>query len=115
MSTASSAGRASSDTGTGWNRFGPAKVTGETRSPHTGSVSTRAPSISTSTVECPSHVARNPDSARRAHCGSGLIDGSGAEGVRRCRPQRSSAIVETTVPCFKPGATGRVFRKLPST
>jgi DNA-directed RNA polymerase subunit beta' len=41
-------------------RFGPAKVSGEARSPHTGSTSTRRPSTSSSSVEWPSQVTRRP-------------------------------------------------------
>jgi hypothetical protein len=58
-------------------------VTGDARSPHTGSVSTRKPSISTSTVECPSQVARSPVSTGFDHFESGLSDGKGPGGVRR--------------------------------
>jgi hypothetical protein len=35
-------------------------VKGDARSPHTGSIKTRLPSISTSRVECPSQVMRRP-------------------------------------------------------
>src|SRR3712207_8168106 len=48
--TASSLGRADRGTGTGWKRFGPARVVGEARSLHTGSVRMRRPSSSSSTV-----------------------------------------------------------------
>ncbi len=58
-------------TGTGWKRLGPAKDTGDARSPHTGSVSTRRPSISTSTVEWPSQVARRPVSGGAFQCARG--------------------------------------------
>ena len=60
-------GMARSATGTGWNRLGPASRRGEARGPHTGSVSTRTPSISMTTVEWPSQVTRRPLSGRRRH------------------------------------------------
>ena len=98
--------------GTGWNRFGPAKLIGDARSPHTGSVSTRTPSISTSTVECPSHVARSPVSTGRAQVSSGLTTGSGLEGARRCPPNRYSLKVGSTVPFLRPGTAACVLRKV---
>lgn len=49
----SSTGSARSGTGTGWKRLGPSRRAGKARVPHTGSVSTREPSISVSVVEWP--------------------------------------------------------------
>jgi hypothetical protein len=60
MTTASTAGSSSSGSGGAKNRFGPRNVNGDARSPQTGSISTRRPSISSSSVEWPSHVARSP-------------------------------------------------------
>ena len=57
---------------------GPASRDGEARSPQTGSVSTRRPSISSSTVEWPSQVARRPAAGRPAPGVERVIDGSGA-------------------------------------
>ena len=76
--TASSGGSSRSATGTGWKRFGPMKREGDARGPQTGSVSTRQPSISSSTVEWPSQVARKPLPAGRDQMSSGFTDGSGA-------------------------------------
>jgi len=59
-------------------------------------VSTRKPSISRSTVEWPSQVARSPDSAGRVQ--SGVTDGSGAMGTRRAPPNRNSPTVDMAVP-----------------
>jgi hypothetical protein len=56
-------------------------------------VSTRRPSISISTVEWPSHVARNPLAGGLDHAASGSSDGSGPRGTRRSPPQRKSPIV----------------------
>jgi hypothetical protein len=78
--------------GTGWKRRGPTKRVGEARGPHTGSVSTRQPSISSNTVECPSQVARSPLSAGRLQPGSGFMEGSGDSGTRRSPPHRKSLI-----------------------
>ncbi len=63
---------------------------GEARWPHTGSVSTRQPSISISTVECPSQVARSPLCGGYIQVSSGFNVGSGASGTRRSPPQRNS-------------------------
>ncbi len=105
--TASSGGSARSGTGTGWKRFGPANATGEARSPHTGSVSTRSPSISSSTVEWPSHVARSPLAVGWRHASSGLTDGSGREGTRRPSAQRKSRSEgKCTDRSRRPGKTG---------
>ena len=81
------------DTGTGWKRLGPANRDGDARGPQTGSVSTRRPSISTSTVEWPSQVARSPLAGGFVHVSSGFIDGSGPRGTRRSPPQRNSLSV----------------------
>ncbi len=80
---------------------------GEARGPQTGSVSTRTPSISISTVECPSHVARNPLAGGLLQASSGFIEGSGPSGTRRSPPQRNSLSVG--IAAFagrKPGITG---------
>src|SRR6185436_278294 len=92
-STTSTGGNARRGTGTGWKRLGPASRDGEARGPQTGSVSTRRPSISISTVEWPSQVARSPLSGGFDHVSSGLIDGSAPRGTRRSPPQRNSPIV----------------------
>src|SRR5882672_3705974 len=55
---------------------------GDARGPQTGSVSTRRPSISISTVEWPSQVARSPLAGGLPQASSGFIDGSGPRGVR---------------------------------
>lgn len=55
-----------SGNGTGCSRLGPANAKGEQRSPHTGSKSTRRPSISASTLEWPIQVSRNPEAGGRA-------------------------------------------------
>ena len=47
---------------------------GEARSLHTGSVSTRWPSISTSIVECPSQVTRRPVGGRRREARRSIAD-----------------------------------------
>ena len=81
------------------------------RCPHTGSVSTRTPSISMSKVECPSHVTRKPVSGRLVQRGTGSTSGSGPDGMRRSSPQRKSRIVGRSTPGFRPGETGLVFVK----
>ena len=73
--------------------MGPANGDGDARGPQTGSVSTRRPSISISTVEWPSHVARSPLAGGLAQASSGFIEGSGPRGTRRSPPQRKSLIV----------------------
>ncbi|VEB41579.1 Uncharacterised protein [Chromobacterium violaceum] len=75
--------------GTGWKRLG-RQAGGDAREPHTGSVSRRKPSISISTVECPSQVARRPDWAGLRQASSGLSAGSGAPGTLRSPPHRKS-------------------------
>ena len=55
-------GSASSAMGAGYQRLGPIHPSGDVRSPHTGSVSTRCPSTSTSVDECPIQVTRSPSS-----------------------------------------------------
>ena len=77
-------------TGTGWKRFGPMKREGEARGPHTGSVSTRQPSISSNTVEWPSQVARRPLCGACDQGSSGFIEGKGRCGTRRSPPQMKS-------------------------
>ncbi len=71
---------------------------GEARVDHTGSVSTRTPSISSSTVECPSQVARSPVSGARPQASRGSREGNGPRGTRRAPPRRYSAIVGSAVP-----------------
>ncbi len=63
IATTSTGPSAARGSGTGWSRLGPAKGNGEQRSPHTGSNSTRCPSISASTLEWPIHVRRSPVAA----------------------------------------------------
>ena len=58
-------GRQRERDGHGLEALGPANGTGDVRSPQTGSVRTRTPSISTSTVEWPSQVARSPSHGAR--------------------------------------------------
>src|SRR6266850_4493605 len=100
-------GKAPSPTGTGWKRFGPASVEGEARGPQTGSVSTRTPSISSSTVEWPSQVARRPLAGILRQASRGFIDGNGPRGVRRSPPHRNSASVGIgTLGSRSPGSTG---------
>ena len=81
---------------------------GDARGPHTGSVSTRQPSISSSTVECPSQVARSPLCGARCQASSGFSDGSGPCGTRRLPPQRKS-LSEGMGPA--PRGAGCVLRK----
>ena len=102
-------------TGAGWKRFGPMMLEGEARRPHTGSVRTRSPSTSSSTVEWPSHVARNPLSACFCQRSRGSSDGSGACGTRRFSPPKTnSTAVESIAPFLAIGPTGRVLTKTPS-
>ena len=58
--------------------------TGETRSDSTGSVMTRTPSISTSTLECPNQIARRPYVAARSAAGDSAITGILNCGWRIC-------------------------------
>jgi len=95
-------------TGTGWNRLGPANRVGEARGPHTGSVRTRQPSISSKTVECPSQVARSPLCAARVQVSRGLTVGSGADGTRLSPPHRKSLSVGMGT---LPSGDACVFRK----
>src|SRR5258708_22218962 len=97
--------------GTGWKRLGPASRDGDARGPQTGSVSTRRPPISTSTVEWPSQVARNPLAGGRVQLSSGFIDGSGPRGTRRSPPQMNSPSVGIGTPGSpKPRVMGWTFR-----
>ena len=67
----------------------------------------RCPSISTSTVEWPSQVARSPLPGVLAHASVGLIEGSGPRGTRRLPPQRNSLRVgRAALGSRKPGGTG---------
>jgi hypothetical protein len=109
MSTRSTSASAATGTGIGWNRRGPAKLSGDARSPHTGSVRIRTPSISSSTVECPSQVARKPVSGGLAHAGRGSTAGSGAFGTRR-GPHKNSPI-RGIDPAFRSGSAGYKFLK----
>jgi len=52
---------------------------------------------------------RKPVSIGFAQSFSGLCDGKGASGVRRCPPQMNSLMVGTAVPGFSPGATRDVL------
>ena len=102
-------------TGTGWKRFAPANETGEARSPKTGSVSTRTPSISSSIVLCPSHVTRRPeDDTGVAHVESGLSSGSGARGTRSRRPKMNSPMIFAGEAPLRPGPAPLVLWNLPS-
>jgi hypothetical protein len=84
---------------------------GDARGPHTGSVSTRTPSISISTVEWPSQVARSPLCGGFCHPSSGLIEGSGPRGTRREPPQRNSVSVGIGVfVSRRPGRIGCTLR-----
>ena len=66
------------------NRFGPAHCTGDARSSHTGSISTRTPSISTSVDECPNHVTRSPLAGALVYTAASVRNGpSGFFGVSR--------------------------------
>src|SRR5580704_4405000 len=114
---ASSGGRFSIATGGGWNRRGPANETGDTRSPQTGSVRTRRPSISSSVVEWPSHVTRSPDETGRAQPGRGSSTFSACAGRRSTPrpPKKYSPVVDHICPGFIGEATGSVFWKRPST
>src|SRR6266403_5041151 len=109
--TRSTGGIARRGTGTGWKRLGPASRDGDARGPQTGSVSTRRPPISISTVEWPSHVARRPLAGGLAQVSSGFIDGSGPRGTRRSPPHRDSPSVG--IDAFgsrNPGMTGCTLR-----
>jgi hypothetical protein len=84
---------------------------GDARAPHTGSVSTRTPSISISTVEWPSQVARNPLAGGLTQFASGLSEGRGLCGTRRSPPQRNSLTVGIEARgSRKPGITGWMLR-----
>lgn len=98
--------------GNGWKRLGPTRRDGDARGPQTGSVSTRRPSISISTVEWPSQVARSPLSAGFAQTSSGFTDGSAARGTRRSPPHRNSPSVGIdTVGSRRPAMIGCTLRK----
>src|SRR6218665_4165320 len=112
--TASRGGSCASVTGMGWKRLGPRKDEGETRSPQTGSVSTRSPPSSNSRVECPSHVALSPVSTGRAQVSSGLSVGKSPGGLRSSPPRKYSPIVEKVVPGLSPEPTPAVLPKNPS-
>src|SRR5258706_231574 len=97
--------------GRGWKRWGPVSRDGDARGPQTGSVSTRRPPISTSTVEWPSQVARNPLCGGLVQLSSGFIDGSGLRGTRRSPPQMKSTSVGIGTPgSRKPGGMGWTIR-----
>ena len=81
--TASSGGSSRSRTGTGWNRFGPRKREGDARGPHTGSVSTRQPSISMQHRRVAEPGDTQSAVRGRYQLSSGFIDGSGPCGTRR--------------------------------
>jgi len=100
-------GSARNATGTGWKRFGPASRDGDAREPQTGLVNTRRPSISISTVEWPSQVARSPVPGLLDHASVGCTDGSGPRGTRLLPPQRNSLNVGRSTPGSRnPGSTG---------
>src|ERR1700744_546346 len=81
-------GKSSRCSGGAKNRFGPAHSTGAARCSHTGSISTRVPSISTSEEECPIHVTRRPLTG-----GSSNKRASVRKGPRGCFGTRSSRSV----------------------
>jgi hypothetical protein len=89
---ASTAGRSRSATGTGWKRLGPTPISGEARRPHTGSVSTRQPSTSSSTVEWPSQVARRPLGGACSQAARGSSEGRAraARAARRATAARAA-------------------------
>ena len=101
--------------GTGWNRRAPAKLTGEARSPNTGSVRTRTPSDSMSRVLWPSQVMRRPAGETGLdQAGRGSSSGSGAGGTRERPPKMNSPITGRAGP-FSPGPRPAVvFRNRPS-
>ena len=108
----SSGGIARSATGTGWNRLGPAMREGDARDPHTGSVSTRRAPNSSSTVECPSQVARKRLAGAVRHAAIGSNAGSGPFGTRCSPPQRKSLIESEAFGSRKPGGMGCRLRNL---
>jgi hypothetical protein len=65
-----------------------------------------SPSISMSSVECPSHVTRSPDEGRVSQNGSGFTSGNGVEGIRSSLGQRNSRIVGRSTPALSPDDTG---------
>jgi hypothetical protein len=67
------------------------------------------PSISINTVECPSHVARNPLSGALRQASSGLTTGKRPFGTRRCPPHIISFIIEAPVPFLSPVLTASVL------
>ena len=86
---------------------GPTNRDGEARGPHTGSVSTRQPSISISTVECPSQVARSPlrGSLPRARADHGRA--AAHLETRRSPPHRNSDNDKgAALASRNPGSTG---------
>src|SRR4030095_9982586 len=107
--TRSTAGMDRNGTGAGWNRLGPARLDGDARGPQTGSVITRLPSISISTVECPSHVARRPLAGALVQMSSGLTTGKGLLGTRRTPPHRNS-LTDGIGTLGSPRGTTRVLR-----
>src|SRR5215472_16208854 len=89
---------------------------GDARNPQTGSVSTRRPSISISTVECPSQVARNPEPGRFNHVSIGLSDGNGPRGTRWSPPHKKSpAVGGLALGSISLGSTGWILRNASST
>ena len=85
---------------------------GPMRFANTGSVSTRRPSISSTTVECPSHVARSPLSTDLAH--DGRSTGSTSFGRRSWPPNTHSRSTSPRVPFHTPFFRPPVFRNRPS-
>src|SRR4051812_11128291 len=78
MSTASSGGSSSSFSGGAKKRVGPSQESGEARSLQMGSVSTRAPSSSTSTDEWPNQVSRRPSAGGVANAAPSVFAASTA-------------------------------------
>src|SRR4051812_21513824 len=78
-------------TGGAWKRTGPIQREGDARSLHIGSVNTVAPSISTRTVECPSHVTRRSEAAFVARRSAASVTmGTGHVGARSSFPRNHS-------------------------
>ena len=72
----------------------------------------RTPSISMTSVECPSQVTRRPDDGRVPHDEVGSTSGSGVDGIRFSSGQRKSRIVGRSTPGFSPVETACVFRNV---
>src|SRR5262252_5005198 len=116
MTTASMSGSSVRGTGTGCSRRGPTSWDGETRSLHTGSSRTVAPSISTIAEACPYQVMCRPfaDSGSDDVDGDGgaVTTGTGPDGLRSgCRRSASRSSLGPPVGMLLPGTE---LRNLPS-